>query len=121
MIQNNTRDIYLQCTEFVSYMTYKLYGTNLYPGCDGGRGASELQSMGWSGSFADVGVGSVLSRPAYDGTRWGHTMICIGRDGDNITIADANRNHRGGISVYTVDINELNDSVGGRLQVATKP
>ena len=121
LIQNNKRDMYLQCTEFVSYMTYKIYGENKYPGVDGIRGASVLQSQGWSGSLNDVGAGTVLSRPAYDGTTHGHTMIVIARNGDNITIADANRNHRGGISVYTVDINDLNNSVSGRLEAATMP
>ena len=115
----NSGSTYLQCTEFVSYMTYKIYGSNRYPNCDGINGASVLQSQGWSGSFNDIRAGTVLSRPAYDGTVHGHTMMVIARDGNNITIADANRNHRGGISIYTIDINTLNNSVGGRLQAAT--
>jgi hypothetical protein len=111
----------LQCSEFVSYVTYKLYGYNRYPGSDGIRAASILQSRGWSGSFDAIGRGTILSRPAYDGTVHGHTMIVLGRVGNTLIIADANRDHKGGISIYYKDIETLNASVAGRLQAATPP
>ena len=111
----------LQCTQFVSYITYKLYGYNRYPGSDGIRAASILQSRGWSGSYDSIGRGTILSRPAYDGTVHGHTMIVLGREGNTLIIADANRDHKGGISIYYKDIDTLNASVAGRLQAATPP
>lgn len=111
----------LQCTEFVSYVTYKLYGNNRYPGSDGIRAASLLQGQGWTGDFDAIGRGTVLSRPAYDGTVHGHTMIVLGREDNTLIIADANRDHQGGISIYSVDVDTLNASVGGRLTAATPP
>ena len=111
----------LQCSEFVSYVTYKLYGYNRYPGSDGIYAATILQSRGWPGSVDAIGRGTVLSRPAYDGTVHGHTMIVLGRVGDTLIIADANRDHKGGISIYYKDIETLNASVAGRLKAATPP
>ena len=111
----------LQCSEFVSYVTYKLYGYNRYPGSDGIRAATILQGQGWSGSFDVIGRGTILSRPAYDGTVHGHTMIVLGRSDSTLIIADANRDHKGGISIYCKDIDTLNASVAGRLKAATPP
>ncbi len=111
----------LQCTEFVSYVTYKLYGYNRYPGSDGIKAASILQTRGWSDSYDSIGRGTILSRPAYDGTVHGHTMIVLGEIDGNLIIADANRDHKGGISIYYKDADTLNASVAGRLQAATPP
>ena len=118
---HNSGDPYLQCTDFVSYISYKLNGTNLYPGGNGGDAARRLIARGWSSDYSAIGRGTILSRPAYDGTAAGHTMIVLGRVGDELIIADANRDHRGGISIYHKDINTLNASVGGRLDAATPP
>lgn len=118
---HNSGDPYLQCTDFVSYISYKLYGSNRYPGGNGGAVAGRLIAKGWSSDFSDIGRGTILSRPAYDGTAAGHTMIVLGRVGDEVIIADANRDHKGGISIYHKDIDTLNASVSGHLTAATSP